>query len=193
MKEILHMIVVLSMICSVSGVVLASLKQGTRAEIENQVLTYVQGPSLKKVFAGAQNDPIMERKVFSVEGKDITVFPVLRGGKLVGVALEAYGNGYAGPVGVMVGFDLEKDRLAGIGMTTMSETPGLGTQITEPRFTTQFIGHALEDSLALKNRGGNIDGIAGASYSSAGAVEAVQNAVTLYSALKEQILAAWSS
>lgn len=191
MKEIVHMIVVLSMICAASGVVLASLKQGTKAEIENQVLTYVQGPSLKKVFADAQNDPIMERKVFTVDDKEITVFPVSRDGKLVGVAIEAYGNGYGGPLGVMVGFNLEEDRLAGIGMTTMSETPGLGTQITEPRFTTQFIGHVLEDSLALKTKGGDVDGIAGASYSSLGAVEAVQNAVVLYGKLKEQILAAW--
>lgn len=191
MKEILHMLVVLSVICSVSGVVLASLKQTTRTEIENQVLTYVQGPALQKVFARAENNPILDRKVFTLEDeRKVTVFPILQGEKLVGVGIEAFGNGYGGDLGVMVGFDVEEDRLAGIDMTTMSETPGLGTQITEPRFTQQFINHATEP-LALKSKGGDLDGISGASYSCAGAVEAVQNAVKLYAALKTQILETW--
>lgn len=190
MKEIVRMIVILSVICSVSGVVLASLKGTTKNRIEDQVVTYVLGPSLKSVFPNLENDPIAERKVFSVDGKDITVFPVLKDGKLIAVGVEAYGNGYGGPLGVMVGIDLKENKLVGIGMTTMSETPGLGTQITESRFVGQFVGHAL--SVALKSQGGDIDGIAGASYSSLGAAEGVQNAVKLYEALKEQIAAAWS-
>ncbi len=140
MKEILHMLVVLSLICATSGAVLVNLKQATKNDIEQQVLTYVQGPALMSVLEGCDNDPIAERKKVG----DVTVFPATRDGKLVGVALEAFAPGYSGDIGVIVGFDIENDVLMGIGITTQTETPGLGTKIMKPSFTKQFKAHGLK-------------------------------------------------
>jgi electron transport complex protein RnfG len=90
----------------------------------------------------------------------------------------------------MVGFDIRDDILTGIGITSMKETPGIGTKVAGPGFLGQFRKHGLE-GLTLSPRGGDIDAVSGATISSTGAVRAVNNAVTLYQALKHDIVTAW--
>ena len=189
MREILSMIIVLSAICCASGLSLAFLKENTASIIEAQVLTYVQGPAIEKVYPTASNKPIEERKAFEVDGRAIMVFPYKQDGKLVGVALENHGMGFGGDIGVMVGFNMTNDSLLGIGVTVMSETPGLGTKIAEPKFSGQFTGASLSPD--LKTRGGSIDAVSGATISSNGAVQAVQAASKDFQVLKTQIQQAW--
>jgi electron transport complex protein RnfG len=191
MKEILKMMVVLSGICLCSGLALAGLKQATQERIEEQVLTYVQAPALGKVFMEHDNSPVKDRRRFSLDGREITVFPALANGELVGVALETEGSGYGGNIGVMVGFDLRTESLAGIGITTMKETPGLGARVAEHGFTAQFRGHGLE-AIALSGNGGDIDGISGATISSTGTSAAVRRAVEIYRKLQPELRKAWS-
>jgi len=186
MREIISMIVVLSLISGASGLSLAYLKGMTAKPIEDQVLFYVQGPAIKNVFAGMDNDPLAERKSFDTPDGPVTVFPAKRGGKLVAVALEAFGGGFGGDIGVIVGFDLEKDTLAGIGVTTLKETPGLGTRVAEPKFQAQFRGLPL-DGVGLTGKGGSVDAISGATVSSIGTVTAVSKAVDIYKGLKPQL------
>ncbi|WP_018123297.1 RnfABCDGE type electron transport complex subunit G [Desulfovibrio oxyclinae] len=188
MREILHMLVVLSLICATSGAVLVNLKKATKPQIEQQVLTYVQGPALLSVLDDRDNDPIADRKNVG----DVTVFPAKKDGKLVGVALEAFAPGYSGDIGVMVGFSVEQDELLGIGITTQTETPGLGTRIMKPSFTKQFQGHGLE-SMELASKDGDIDGISGATYSAAGTVDAVRKAIEVYEGIKPEILKIWQT
>ncbi len=188
MREIINMIVVLSLICAASGTLLVNLKQVTRDKIEQQVLTYVQGPALMSVLEGCDNDPIAERKQVG----DVTVFPAKQGGKLVGVAFETFAPGYSGNIGVIVGFDVKEDKLIGIGVTTQTETPGVGTRILQPSFLKQFKGHDLK-SMQLSAKGGDIDGISGATYSSTGAVNAVHKAMEIYKGIKPQIATLWQA
>ncbi|MDD6087889.1 MAG: FMN-binding protein [Desulfovibrionaceae bacterium] len=186
----MRMIVVLSVICGLAGFVLSYLKLSTAPAIEEQVLTYVQGPAILNVFSGADNFPIAERRKFMTkDGRNVTVFPGKRNGKLIGVAIEDFGKGFGGNVGVIVGIDIRHDTLIGIGVTTMKETPGLGTRVAEPGFTEQFAGKGLD--VRLKSQGGTIDAISGATISSGGAVSAVSNAIQVYKELKPEILKIW--
>lgn len=188
MKEILSMILVLSLICGVSGFSLATLKAATRDRIEEQVLTYVQGPALMTVVGPHENNPIVERVKLPIdETSSANVFPVMRDGKLAGVALEAFAPGYSGDIGVIVGFNLEDDTLLGIGITTQTETPGLGTRVMETSFTGQFTAHPTTNL----DLGSDIDGVSGATFSSVGTVNAVKNAVKLYTAHKAEMIAAF--
>ncbi len=90
----------------------------------------------------------------------------------------------------MVGFNPADDTLAGVGMTTMKETPGLGMRVADPGFTTQFMSAATP--VNLKNQGGKIDAVSGATISSAGSVEAVNKAAQTYMGLKPEIFKAWA-
>jgi len=191
MKEMMKMMVVLSLICGFSGVTLAALKEMTAPTIEEQVLTYVQAPAINSVLSDYDNNPIKDRKVFDVGGKSITVFPAMNGGKLTGVAFETSGKGYGGNIGVMVGFDITTMALSGIGITTMKETPGLGSRVADHGYTTQFKGHSME-SMRLKKNGGDIEAVAGATISSTGTVAAVQDAIAIFNELKSKLADGWS-
>ena len=192
MKEMLKMILVLSLICGLSGLTLATVRQATSQRIEEQVMTYVQGPALKQIFADCDNNPVKDRKTFDLASGPVTVFPAMKGGKLVGVAFETFGKGYGGPIGIMVGFSTDGDTLAGIGVTTLKETPGLGQRIVEPEFRNQFKGHTTK-AVALSKAGGDISAVSGATISSTGTVAAVNDAIKTYQQIKDRIGTAWGS
>jgi electron transport complex protein RnfG len=192
MREMLKMIFVLSLICGLSGLTLATVRQATSERIEEQVMTYVQGPSLKQIFSNYDNNPVKDRKTFDLPNGPITVFPAMKDGKLTGVAFETFGKGYGGNIGVMVGFVTDGSKLEGIGITTLKETPGLGARVVEPQFRDQFSGHST-DKIALKKQGGNIAAISGATISSTGTVSAVNKAVNIFNQIKDKLPTAWES
>ena len=114
----------------------------------------------------------------------------MKDGKLQAVAMEASGKGYGGDVNVLVGFNVDKDNLLGISVTTHKETPGLGSRIQDPVFTKQFKGKDPAKA-ALKKDGGDIDAISGATFSSIGSADAVKQAAGWYTALKDTIKTTW--
>lgn len=190
MKSILQMIVVLSVLCGMAGFCLSYLKMTTSPLIESQALTFVQGPAILEVFKNAENSPIEDRRSFTLaDGRRVNVFPCMEGGRLTGVAVEQFGSGYGGDLGVVVGFRIAEDTLAGIGITTMKETAGVGTRVKEPSFLKQFPGKALP--VKLRNQGGEIDAISGATVSSNGVIGAVAKAVDVYQELKPLLLETW--
>lgn len=191
MREILAMIVVLSLICGLSGLTLATLKQATAPRIEEQKLIFVQGPALQEVFGETDNDPVKDRRTFTLgSGEEVVIFPALKDGQLAGVAMETFGKGYGGDLGVMVGVDLSEEQLAGIGITAMKETPGIGSRVAKHGFTAQFKGHDLF-GLSLTSQGGDIDAVSGASVSSGAAMQAINRAVEIYRELEGEFQAAW--
>jgi len=191
MKEGLKMIAVLTLICGMFSVTLAGLKEATESRIEEQVLTYVQGPAINQVLSGFDNSPVTDRMKFTVHGTEerVTVFPALKEGLLLGVALETFTKGHGGEVGVMVGFNLSGENLSGIAITTMKETPGIGARIAGHGFTSQFKDHSMD--VELTSKGGSIEGIAGATTSSTASVEAAKQAVSIFQKIKPQITQAW--
>jgi electron transport complex protein RnfG len=192
MKDMLKMVLVLSLFCGLSGLTLATVRQATSERIEEQVMTYVQGPALAQIFADYDNNPVKDRKTFESPEGPVTVFPAIKNGKLMGVAFETFGKGYGGPVGIMVGFNQDGSELAGIGTTTLKETPGLGMRLVEPEYRDQFRGHTTE-SVALTKNGGDIAAIAGASISSTASVAAVNQAIRIFQQIKDRIHAEWTS
>ena len=61
MNEMIKMVVVLTILSSVSGGLLAAIHDGTAAQIENQQLKFVKGPAIKEILEGSANDPIADR------------------------------------------------------------------------------------------------------------------------------------
>ena len=192
MKEMIKMILVLSLICGLSGLTLATVRQATAPRIEEQVLTYVQGPALKQIFTDYDNNPVQDRKTFDLPTGPVTVFPAKKDGKLTGIAFETFGKGYGGPIGIMVGFSTDGSKLEGIGVTTLKETPGLGQRIVEPGFRDQFRNHTTQ-SVALSKNGGDIAAVSGATISSTGTVTAVNDAIKIFQQIKDKLQATWGS
>ncbi|MEW5909940.1 MAG: RnfABCDGE type electron transport complex subunit G, partial [Thermodesulfobacteriota bacterium] len=163
MREMIKMVVVLTVLCSFSGGLLAALRDGTKERIEVQQLEFVKGPAIRKILEGVSNDPIKDRFKVKIGETEKTFFVGIFNGKADTVAYEASGKGFGGDLGMMVGVNLTDDKLVGIGVTTHSETPGIGSRAqTDPKFSGQFKGLLLTEELKVKGDGGKIDAISGA-------------------------------
>lgn len=189
MRELIKMIVVLTVISLASGGLLAALREGTQERIDNQVLEFVKGPAVRTVFEGASNDPIANRFQIVDGNQPRTFFVGIYDGDPKGLAMEASsGKGYKGDVGLIVAIDVKSDKLMGIGVTTHNETPGLGAKAkTDPKFAAQFQGTAVTGPVKVTQDGGSINAISGATITSRAVCEAVTDALGVYQKLKPQI------
>ena len=61
MRDIISMVVVLTVICLVSAFSLAYINDVTKGPREYQLLKFVQEPSIKSVLADYDNDPVQDR------------------------------------------------------------------------------------------------------------------------------------
>lgn len=184
MGEMIKMVVVLTILSSLSGGVLAYVKESTREQIEMQVLQLVKGPAIKAIFKDASNDPVADR--FSIEDGDkkLDVFVAKIDGKRM-IALETFGNGYGGPVGLVVAIDVADDKIFGVGVTTLSETPGLGSKAKEdPKFAAQFVGLDVKGPIKV---GDPINALSGATITSGAVTSAATDAGEIYERLKPEI------
>lgn len=87
-----------------------------------------------------------------------------------GLSITASGRGFGGNVTVTL--EVVDGAIASITIDAPNETPGIGDQVTKEKFTQQFIGKSGE--LAY---GTDVDAISGATFSSEGALSAINNAL----------------
>lgn len=188
MREMLKMIIVLTALCSFSGGLLAALRNETMEKIENQQLEFVKGPAIRDILKGSANDPIADRFKMKAGETEKSFFVGKFDGKAETVAFESTGKGFGGDIGLMIGVNVVDDKIVGIGVTTHSETPGIGSRAkTDPRFATQFKGLPLTGDFKVKNDGGQVDAISGATVTSKGVAGAVTEAAKTYISLKPQL------
>ncbi|MDR2494933.1 MAG: FMN-binding protein [Spirochaetaceae bacterium] len=79
-----------------------------------------------------------------------TGFAALKGGDVVGAALEASGPSYGGPVRIMVGVGTD-GKITRIKILEHSDTPGLGANATKESFYGQFSRKPVSDPFEAKN------------------------------------------
>jgi electron transport complex protein RnfG len=188
MREMIKMVVVLTVLSTVSGVLLAFVRDKTAVRIENQQLIFVKGPAINAILAGASNDPVASRFKLKDGEKERSFFVGVFNGEPNAVVFETFGKGFGGILGVMVGVNIKDDKIVGIGITTHSETPGVGSRAkTEPAFAAQFKGQSINNTFKVKADGGQVDAVSGATYTSRGVSDAVTDAGKIYQRLKPQI------
>ena len=188
MREMIKMVVVLTILSFFSGGVLAYLRNSTQERIDNQVLEFVKGPAVRTIFEGAGNNPIADR--FTIKDGDVerTFFIGIFDGEPRGVAFETSGKGYGGEVGLMVGINVKDKNLMGVGVTTHAETPGMGAKAkSDPSFAAQFKDQALGEPFKVTSDGGSINAISGATITSRAVSAAATDAGEIYQKLKSQI------
>ena len=189
MREMLSMIVVLTILTAVSGGLLAAVKVKTEPQIEEQVLKFQKAPAIEAIFADATNNPIQERFNVKAEGIELQVFPTTLADGVKAVAFEAKGTGFGGPIGLMMGVNLDTDEIIAVRVTTHAETPGIGTRAKEDlSFVGQFAGMTMASNLGIKKQGGNIDAMSGATVTSGGVSQAAVAVQDLYKKLKPEIV-----
>ncbi len=198
MAKIIRLTLVLTVITVVSGLALSYVHQITAGPIKLTKIKEVKAPAVREVFKdlGADNDFMADLKEIPVgkdaRGNDIMryAFPAKKGGKLIAVAIETFGNGYHEGLGVMtaIGLDGEfKDKIIKIAVTSSHETPGKGDRATGASaegqgFRKQFAGRPIADKID------SVDALSGATMTSNGMLEAVNKALEIFKTNKDKIV-----
>jgi Na+-translocating ferredoxin:NAD+ oxidoreductase subunit G len=139
--------------------------------------------AISSVMPEHGNSPVNEEYQVVYENRVYNAYPGRNGRRFTGNAVESYvESGYHGPVRLMVGFDQE-GVITGIEVLEHEETPGYGDLIENARsdFYKQFVGvDPSDNNLSLKQDGGNIDAISGATITSQAYCEAVRVAYEVF-------------
>ncbi len=142
-----RMTATLCLVAAFSGVLVVGVYEITRPRIaanvrravEAAVFEVVPGAAVRQTFA-ASDDGFVPGEAAGAAGP--AVHAAYDGnGALLGVALEAAGQGYQDIVTVLYGYDPEAGRVTGMKVLRSKETPGLGSRIgTDPDFVGAFRG-----------------------------------------------------
>lgn len=190
MREMIRMVVVLTVLSAFSGGLLAAIRNSTKEDIESQKMKYDKAPAILAILAGASNDPTKDpNDRFKIKDGEVErdIFVGKFDGKAEVVLLEAFGGGYGGDLGVMVGVNVNEDKIIGVGVTSHNETPGLGSRAkTEASFGDQFKGLPAGE-IKVTNDGGTINALSGATITSRAVCTGATEAANIYQRLKPQI------
>ena len=188
MGEILRLFLTVAVFGMLSGGLLSAVRGATQERIDFQQLKFVKGPVLLEILKDTVNDPLSDRFTILHDQEEVTCFVGVFEDKKA-VAMEGFGSGYGGSIGVMVAVNVENDQILGIGVTTHSETPGLGSRAKDdPSFARQFRGMSLKDPIKLRADGGEIDALSGATVTSRGVAGGVQFVSEVYRQMKTEIM-----
>ncbi|MCK4414357.1 MAG: FMN-binding protein [Candidatus Eisenbacteria sp.] len=190
MNEMAKMIIVLTAICLASAFALTALNNGLEARIAQQEEFYVRGPAVHDIFPDAPNDPVADAFSVEVDGQSWRLYPWIENGECRAVALQAAGaGGYGGDVMVMTGIDFSAGRILGARVAQHGETPGIGTRVADPLYMRIYQGVPVRAGtvIALKSAGGEIEGVSGATRTSAAVANGVDRAVQFVLAHKDEI------
>jgi electron transport complex protein RnfG len=189
MREMLKIAAILTLICAVTASALEIVKVQLSPRIEMQNDLYVRGPALSNLFRNSTGNQLKNKVVIKYKNFQLPVFYTLDNGKVEHLALEASGKGgYGGNVLIMLGIDVAAERITGMEIIQHAETPGVGSQIEKYSFRKQWINLSALEPVKLKSEEGQIDGISGATYSSAAAFNGTNLIIDFYSNNKENIL-----
>ncbi len=115
------------------------------------------------------------------------VYAATKGGETVGYCVSVNPNGFGGPIGMVVGVSLD-NTVEGVTITSLSETPGLGSKAQDEAFYGQYVGKQADSPLAVIKSGSPADNeivaISGATITSAAVTNGVNTAVETAKSLK---------
>ena len=177
-SNLFNMIMAMAVVSVCSAASIGYVYQKTKEPIEiSKNLKISQ--AVEDMVGKFNNKPFEEKMVFM--NGSMELYPAKENGELTSVGVKTYSNnGFGGKIELIVGFSRNGD-INGYKVIQQNETPGLGTKITESKFSNQFVGlNAFSDNFELRKNGGQIDALTGATISSNAVVDAVKKAITVY-------------
>ncbi len=167
----------------VLGIVYELTKEPIKKAKENKELEAIK----EVVYGEFYNNPFAERHKIALRKKNayIDLFPARdKDGKITSIAIKTYSNnGFGGKIELMVGF-LVDGTINTFKVIEHKETPGLGSKITENKFSQQFHGiNPGKQVFKVKQDGGEIDAVTAATISSRAVIDAIQRGYNAYNKL----------
>ncbi len=173
MKDMLKLVLILTVICAVSSALLAAVYSKTKEPIA-AALELRTAHAVKRVMPEGVSTP--EKR----EVGGVTFFVAMNNGRLASVAVEGRSkNGYGGEIALMVGLSAD-GKLVNFQKLVANETPGLGSKIDSDAFRKPLLGRPLDADWRVKKDGGKVDAITAATISSRAALECIRDAIGKY-------------
>jgi electron transport complex protein RnfG len=138
------------------------------------------------------NDLLRDAVTINAERGPVLVYRAFKDGAPTGVVFRMSGRGYAGPIELVMGVDMQGTVL-GVRITKHGETPGLGDKIEAAKddWVRDFDGKSLTnpkpDRWQVKKDGGDFDQFAGATITPRGVVKAVRQGLDFFAARRTEI------
>ncbi|MEW6040366.1 MAG: RnfABCDGE type electron transport complex subunit G [Elusimicrobiota bacterium] len=165
-KTAVKFALLLAAYCVLAAAGLSIVYQKTKPEIEKNK-TEILKNAMKEILPDAS----------TFEAKSANVFFAFDSNRIrIGTIIKSSPRGYSGVIELLAGLDTF-NCLVAVKVISQTETPGLGTRISEDVFLKQFIGKNIKE-LGLKNDGGTIEAVTGATVSSRAVLRGVVDGVT---------------
>lgn len=174
-----NMVIVLTVTTMLAGFLLGYFYQSTAEAREKATKEKLIG-AISQVVSGFDNDPSADKTEIMVDNQQVVIYPAMRGGELIGCAVESSSNnGFSGKITIVTGFDRDCNIL-GYNVISHAETPGLGAKMNEwfrNDSNRSVVGrNPINKVLKVTKDNGEIDGITAATISSRAFLEAINTA-----------------
>ena len=162
---------------------LAFVYAKTKADIDKQDMVNLE-IAIKDLFPDADSFEDLNGVIVSNDSgvSFQNQYSVIRGGKIIGAAVQGSAGSYGGPIIVLVGVSAD-GMISRVKIMSHSDTPGLGANAAKPNyfidkkagitFYDQFAGKKVSDSFEAKN---DVIAITAATITSAAVSKAVKAA-----------------
>ena len=127
-------------------------------------------------------------------GASVKVYRALRGTDVTAVAFQVTGQGFGGPIQLILGIGAD-GKILGARVLAHSETPGLGDKIDATRsdwilaFNDRSLGDPPPERWAVKKDGGDFDQFTGATISPRAVVKSIKGGLEFFERDRDAMLA----
>ncbi len=140
--------------------------------------------AISLVLPAFDNDILTTGKKIAIDGDTTVMYTATQDGTPVGYAVQTFTKkGYSGLITLMVGFRPD-GTIHGIEVLQHAETPGLGSNMTEPGnvLAVSFEGKSPTDlKMSVRKEGGDIDALTASTITSKAYIDAVDRAWRVFS------------
>ena len=183
LKEILVPAIMLFVIAAVCTALLAGTNLLTKDKIA-EIAVQTEMKAKSAVLESAKS--FSDEKNVTVNDKEYVYYDALdEKGNVMGYVFSVNVKSYGGDLSAMVGISSEKDKITGVEITAISDTPGLGMKVDSSDFLSQYIDRSGNIGVNKNEKTDTeIQAVSGATISSKAVTEAVNQAFSAYEAVK---------
>lgn len=170
--SMVRLTLVLLVISALTSLLLGLVNYITEDRID-EILTEKTDSAMREVMPGAGQ--FVELEDVDTSG---TVVDAVFSAEGQGYVVRVSPSGFGGSIDMVVGIDMS-GAVTGISIIDMSETSGLGANASKESYRVQYIGSS--GSVSLKNQGGTVDALTGATITSQAVTDGVNAALDIIS------------
>ena len=180
-SSVYRIIKIMLVVALISAALLAVCHKVTEQPIK-QAQDNLIAEGINQVITSEFNNNPFEEKINIRRDKELfTLYPARKDGYITSIVMKSHSNkGFGGRLDVIVGFLLD-GTVSGFQVVKHQETPGLGSKVNEPTFKKGVIGkNPANENFKVRQDGGEIDAITGATITSRALIDAIQKAYRGY-------------